>query len=240
MPVSGFPESYELERYSRTKDVRGGNESTYEFKCHKTALATVEAIFLYAGDGNDPTLTCTTVTSQMTSVDASGVMMMKGTAKFVPKWKLDALTPDQPFQWRYRSASQSFTLKSDLWTWGSGEPVLNTSIKPLMNVGLTEIVLFGARSTFDAATYAEYVDKVNSDYFCGAPPGYVMYQQGASANPRQLDTGVMVYDVEIPLVCRYAAPWNAFFNEATGVFEDILRPDLSYMYHAVSFGPLLV
>jgi hypothetical protein len=239
MPVVGFPESYELVRYARTKDIRGGNESTYEFTCLKSDLAAVEAIFLYAGDGNDPTLTCTTVTSQMTSVDASGVMTMKGTAKFVPKWKLDALTPDQPFLWRYGSASQSFTLKSELWTWESGEPVLNTAIKPLMNVGLTEVVLYGTRSVYDSQTFAEYVDKVNSDYFCGAPPGYVMYQKGASGNPRQLDSGVMVYDVEIPLVCRYVAPWNYFFNETTGIWELLRRPDLSPMYTAAPFAPLL-
>ena len=240
MPVSGFPTSYELTRHEEYRDVRGGNYSSYDFTCLEPDLNAIRAIFLQAAEADEPTLTGVSVHAQMTSVGTSGVMRMKGTAKFEPKWKLDALIPDQPFKWRYRNSSQSFTLRSDLWTWGSGEPVLNTTIKPILSVGLTEVVLFGTRSVFDAATYTDYVDKVNADTFKGAAPGYVMYQQGASANPRQLDTGVEVWDVEIPLICRYVAPWNKFFNEQTGEWEYIQRPDLSYMYGAVPFAPLLL
>ncbi len=239
MPVGGFPSSYELESYHRVKDTRGGNESTYSFKCLKSDLAAVEAIFLRAGDGNDPTLVCPRVVSDMTSVDASGVMRMKGTANFYPKWKIDAEIPDQPFKWRYTSEAQSFTRRSDAWTWASGQPINNTSIKPIESVGLTGIVLYGTRSIFDAMTYAAYVDKVNSDYFCGAPAGYVMYQKGACGTPKQLDDGSDVWYVEIPLICRYVAPWNSFFNETTGLWEEIRRPDLSPMYAAVPFAPLL-
>jgi len=239
MPVPGFPDSYELLKYHGATDIRGGSQSTFEFACHKDDYDVVRAIFLRALDANDLTLQCASVSRDYLAVKDADEIIYKCTANFIPSWRLESLIPDQPFRWRLRGGSQSFTLRSELWKWASNEPINNDTVKPLMSIATCDVVLYGTRSVYDPSTYAAYVDTVNADTILGVPPGYMMFGQGPTASPRQLEDGTMTWDVEIPVTVRWVATWNEFFNEDTGYFEAIKDADGNPMFASINYAPLL-
>jgi len=109
---------------------------------------------------------------------------------------------------------------------------------PLHTQGVLKVVLFGTRTTVDAGTWLDYVDHVNSDTFLGMAPGCCIFR-GAPFNPRVLEDGTPTNDVELHIETR-AKPWNQFYNETTGAWEEIRRVgDNSPMFSAAAFAPLL-
>ena len=112
------------------------------------------------------------------------------TAEFVPAWKVDALDPTKAFAIRFNYSADGFTynIKNPNATWDDGDPILNRNVLPRKVLSITEAILFGVRLTAGLTTYAQWTDKVNSDIFLGAAPGYALFR-GASADPFQLPDG---------------------------------------------------
>jgi hypothetical protein len=230
----------ELDRIEYHGDVHvGGNSSaTAKWVCNNANVATNRGGLLYAVCAEVLTLSCESIEHEYLNNDASnGKSVLTG--HFIPTWKLDALTPDQPFRIRYENASESFTLTGTAWTWASGKDLLNRNIQPLLASGIIRLCLFGTRSSYDAATFDAWADTVSSDgNFLGAGPAQVRFA-GSAGDPRQLDNGTLVYDVRVMLEARKHS-WNEFYNEDTGEWEALYkRGTTDPMYADAAYAGLL-
>jgi hypothetical protein len=107
---------------------------------------------------------------------------------------------------------------------------------------LTEIILYGTRTSINLATFDAYEDKVNSDVFLGASAGKVLFET-ATAEPRQkAKSSDILISVEVHLV-RRSIEWNKDWNVDTGEYQ---TPVIAFgdnsgktKLEAVAFAPLL-
>lgn len=234
MSVDGYPGTLDFINYKNTETLDGNSGSVFTMVCGVEDMEAVRALFLEAVDGNDPNLHCSSFDFTIFGDSATDMYLCE--ARFIPTWKLTLLQPDQPFRVYINSSSMDMTLKSSDWTWASGAPVTN-QVSPIMTIGIQEVVLKGARTGVDLSTYGGYADKVNSDTFLGKDAGLVIFKS-ASISPRQLATGIITNDVEIRLESRNI-PWNQFFNEDTGLFEEVRDPSSNPMFASAAFSGLL-
>lgn len=226
--------------YDNTHDVRGSSESHFVVNCSYADRLDVCAGFLWALDGNDTTLQCyKTSWKYLAAAENVDDILVQVRADFMPAWKLQLLMPDQPFKVRYEYGSQSFTISGKGYVWADDNSAIeNENILPLKVVDVKDVVLYGSRSSFDSGTFSGYEDRVNNATFLGAPAGCVLFR-GASATPRQLETGTMTWDVEVKLSIRQIS-WNMFYREKDGTFQEIKQAGSgNKMFPAVGFGGLL-
>jgi hypothetical protein len=211
--------------------------ATAVFTCLWSERFTQKAILLGAGDANDPTLKCNSVRIEYAGGDPfCGYAQL--TCDFMPIARVEAKRLNAAMTCHYEYSSESFTISGKGWTWASGKQITNQNILPVKIIKITDIILSGTRAVVDLSTYDAYDDCCNSAAFKGAPAGCVLFS-GASADERTLDDGSIVSDVQIKLR-RRSIPWNQFFNEDTGAWEEIKQTSGgTKMFELVSFAPLL-
>jgi len=172
-------------------------------------------------------------------------------AEFVPAWKVDALDPTKAFAIRFNYSADGFTynIKNPNAKWDDGDPILNRNVLPRKVLSITEAILFGVRLNAGLTTYAKWTDKVNSDIFLGAAPGYALFR-GASADPFQLPDGRKAFKHQVTVAFR-SIEWNKDYREdssgedAQGYYEltggwQIVLPDgVHKKFEAVAFAGLL-
>jgi len=161
------------------------------------------------------------------------------TAEFVPAWKVDALDPTAAFAIRYNYSADGFTynIKNGNAKWASGKPIYNRNVMPRKVLSITEAILFGVRLTAGLTTYAQWTDKVNSDIFLGAAPGFALFK-GASADPFQLPDGRKAYKHQVTVAFR-SIEWNKDYNEDTGAWEVCFPDGTNPKFGSVAFAGLL-
>lgn len=214
----------ELIGYDPVGAIDGSGRVYRRWLCDSFNADAYEALLFRAVDGDNPNFTVNTISREYFGGDkATGKTILH--VNEVPAWKLLCLLPDSPFQIRYEWGSESFTVSGAGYTWDDASPLVNTSVQPLMPMSVTQIVLFGTRSTIDLGTYDAYIDKLNSGTFLGAAAECVLFC-GASATPRMLETGDMTNDVEICLKRRRVS-WNKFWNETIGDWDYIVQAGTS-------------
>ena len=235
MPVTGWPTSVEFIDYKNSQSLEGSSDSYYALVCGADDFIAVRTQLFDSIDSTDPTLYCVSVEYGFLNDDWTNGKY-RVVAHFIPFWKFRSLLPNEPFYVYMNFSSQDITLPSKAWSWASGNPI-NNQISPIKTIAIVDITLKGARTGVDLGTYSSYGDMVNNDVFLGKAAGYVIFKT-AAVSPRMLNTGVLTNDVELRLQSRNI-PWNQFFNEDTGLFEEVRDPSGNPMFASTAFAGLL-
>jgi hypothetical protein len=226
-----------LSTYDGTASLTSGGKARALYIGDWSDYATDRAALLGQADPSDATLVCTEILSR--KLQGQPCDKAEHQCTMTSALAAAAKTPDQPFKWRFEASGEMFTIGGEGWQWdGTNEPILNIKIPLTQHVTLTNVVLFGTRTSFNLSTFDAYMDKVNSGTFLGAAAGHVRFKT-VSGQPRQIASGATVLDVEVHLVHR-SISWNQFYNEKTGEWATAERvSDETKVYPSVDFDPLL-
>lgn len=156
----------------------------------------------------------------------------------------DDKVADEPMLWRTEFKSESFTVNprdeegAAVWEFSDGTPIRNNKVLPLMTYGITDVVLYGTRTTLSLASYDAYHGKTNSGTFLGAPEGSVLFG-GAECQPTKLGDGTSAISVQVRLH-RRQYPWNQEYDEDSGTWKTVRRKsDTTLRFPTTSFAALL-
>ena len=209
----------QMKSYENHSSLLGDSRSTAVFQCEKSEWLAMRDFLLGAVDGNNPQLKCQSVRMRSLGSDIF-CGMAELTCEFAPTAKVEALKPDMPMRFRAEISSGAIVVTDDkrkeqIYKWEEATPERDVpvSITSTMPVTTWKAVLSGARSVANLSMYDQYADTVNSDTFLGAAPETVRFVS-ASFNPRQLEDGTVVFDVEVHLEYRPTG-WNRLIDPDT-------------------------
>ena len=193
---------------------------------------------LGAADANFPYLVCDHIDSCHYLGGDPTCGYKEIVASFTSKFGVEELQVDKAFKWRLQLAGEAVTVKG-AYQWPDGTPLTNSDVLPAIQFAVVDFVLYGTRSAFTLATYADKVDHINSDSFLGAPAGTILFRT-MEVEQRQLLDGTIVFPEQLHLLWRPKG-WNKFYRAQTGQFEELqLTSDTSKkVYEATALAGLL-